>query len=158
MRCLSVVAQDKPRALPQSGEDEIQDTIDYINFRRQMMEDIITDTTLAGNFHTADQLDRQWPYVMDLGYIGSPVYTPYYFIPKNSGWQTGFNSFDPYRTDFEDLLFVRSGMPITKLTYVQTPHVNQSIFDGYISRRFDDRSEERRVGKECIFWLVMFKW
>lgn len=140
MMCLSVVAQDQPQALPQSGEDEIQDTIDYINFRRQTMKDIITDTTLAGNFHTADQLDRQWPYVMDLGYSGSPVYTPYYFIPKNSGWQTGFNSFDPYRKDFEDLLFVRSGMPITKLTYVQTPQVNQSIFDGYFSRRFDDMS------------------
>lgn len=139
MNVMTSAAQNEPTALPQSGE-EVSDTIDYINFRRQAMVDIITDTTLAGNFHTADAIERHWPYIMDLGYSGSPIYGPHYFIPGDAGWNPGFHAFDPYRKRFDDLLFVKNGMPITKLTYVQTPQVNQSIFDGYFSRRFEDMS------------------
>lgn len=139
MNVMTSAAQNEPTALPQSGE-EASDTIDYINFRRQAMVDVITDTTLAGNFHTADAIERDWPYIMDLGYSGSPVYSPHYFIPADAGWNPGFHAFDHYRKRFDDLLFVKNGMPITKLTYVQTPQVNQSIFDGYFSRRFEDMS------------------
>lgn len=123
-----------------SGTAEKPDTVDYINFRQKSMADIITDTTLNGNFYTSDRLDRDWPYVMNIGYSGSPVYTPYYYLPQGAGWTTGLNAFEPYRKPFEDLLFVEKGMPITKLTYIQTPRVNQSIFDGYFARKFEDIS------------------
>src|SRR5680860_1451451 len=124
----------------QNEYTEIHDTIQYVNYLQREMHDIITDTTLQGNFHTTGIIEDQWPHLMTLGYSGSPVYGPHYYIPGNAGWDLGFHAFDPYRKDFDDLLFIRDGLPITKVTYIQTSQVNQSIFDGYCARKLNDLS------------------
>ena len=126
-----------------SQQDEftdIHDTIHYSNYLQREMEDIVTDTTLQGNFHTTGPIEDHWPHLMTLGYSGSPVYGPHYYIPQDAGWDLGFHAFDAYRKNFDDLLFIKDGLPITKVTYIQTPQVNQSIFDGYFARKLNDLS------------------
>lgn len=134
------MAQTELQSSEQAEFTEIEDTIQYANYLQREMEDIITDTTLQGNFHTTGLIEDHWPHLMTLGYSGSPVYGPQYHIPENAGWNLGFHAFDPYRKNFEDLLFIRDGLPITKVTYLQTPQVNQSIFNGYFARKINDVS------------------
>lgn len=133
-------AQEEFQSSEQKEFTEIHDTIHYSNYLQQEMEDNVTDTTLQGNFHTSGRIENQWPWLMTLGYSGSPVYGPHYYIPQDAGWDLGFHAFDPYRRNFDDLLFISEGLPITKVTYIQTPQVNQSIFDGYFARKINDLS------------------
>ncbi len=135
-----VVAQTELQSSEQSESTEINDTIQYTDYQLRAKDDIITDTTLQGNFHTLGPIEDQWPHLMTLGYSGSPVYGPQYYIPKDAGWDLGYRAFDPYRKKFDDLLFIQDGLPITKVTYIQTPQVNQSIFDGYFARKINDVS------------------
>ena len=132
-----------PTANPNTGAGatgEINDTIQYADYLQGEMQDRITDTTLSGNFHTTGYIEDFWPYQMTLGYSGSPVYNPSYYLPPDAGWNLGYHAFDPYRKDFQDMVFIKDGQPITKVTYVQTPQVNQSIFNGYFARKFEDLS------------------
>ncbi len=124
---------------PQTVQEE-NDTIQYTDYLQRSKVDIITDTTLQGNFHTTGVIEDHWPGLMTLGYSGSPVYGPEYYIPRDAGWDLGYHAFDPYRKNPEDLLFIREGQPITKVTYIQTPQVNQSIFNGYFARKLNDLS------------------
>lgn len=137
---LIVHGQEALEGSEQGESTVINDTIQYSNYLERPMSDIITDTTLNGNFHTTGYIEDRWPRLMTLGYSGSPVYGPHYYVPQGAGWDLGFHSFDPYRKDFENLLFIREGLPITKVTYVQTPQVNQSIFNGYFARKLNDVS------------------
>ncbi|WP_236974408.1 putative porin [Membranihabitans maritimus] len=126
----------------QSGHQhqEIHDTITYINYLNQELEDQITDTLLNGNFYQIDPKEYSWPYISQLGYSGSPGAEAHFFLPQNAGWNLGFRAFDFYRKNFDNLLFIKNGLPITKVTYRQTPQVNQSMFDGYFARKFQDLS------------------
>ena len=133
-------AQDQLQSAGGDSQTEIADTIQYADYLQREMADRITDTSLQGNFHTTGIIEDHWPHLMELGYSGSPVYGPSYYLPKDAGWDMGFHAFDPYRKDFEDMLFIQDGQPITKVTYVQTPQVNQSIFNGYFARKFNDLS------------------
>ena len=137
MTTITARAQDSPQ---QGGYVEVIDTIQYADYLLREMDDRITDTTLQGNFHTTGVIEDLWPHLMTLGYSGSPVYSPFYYVPRDAGWDPGFHAFDPYRKDFGDMLFIKNGLPITKVTYVQTPQVNQSIFNGYFARKFNDLS------------------
>lgn len=120
--------------------EEINDTIFYSNYQLKAKEDRITDTLLNGNFFRFDEVEKQWPYVGQLGYSGSPRITNDYFLPKSADWNINHSPFQPYQKSWEDLLFIQKGLPITKVTYVQTPQVNQSIFNGFFGRKFNDLS------------------
>lgn len=128
------------RSVPEPTPVDEVDTLLYADFLQREMADRITDTTLRGNFHTTGVIEDHWPHLMKLGYSGSPVYGPHYYVPRDAGWDLGYYAFDSYRKDFGDMLFIKEGDPVTKLTYIQTPQVNQSIFNGYFSRKFDDLS------------------
>lgn len=140
MTTITAWAQGQLQNTQQPGYTEVIDTIQYVDYIQRTMEDVVTDTTLRGNFHTTGVIEDQWPYLMTLGYSGSPVYSPFYHIPQDAGWNPGFHAFDPYRKEFGDMLFIKDGLPITKVTYIQTPQVNQSIFNGYFARKFNDLS------------------
>lgn len=140
MTTMSLWAQGQLQGTEQGIATEVNDTIQYADYLQREKEDVITDTTLQGNFHTAGIIEDHWPHLMTLGYSGSPVYGPHYYIPRDAGWDLGFHAFDPYRKNFDDMLFIKEGLPITKVTYIQTPQVNQSIFNGYFARKFKDLS------------------
>ncbi|HLT94461.1 MAG TPA: putative porin [Membranihabitans sp.] len=132
-----------PQPTTRSGQgtaEVINDTIQYMDYLQGEMQDRITDTTLRGNFHSTGYIEEHWPYLLNLGYSGSPLYNPSYYVPRGAGWDVGFQAFEPYRKDFRDMVFIQNGQPITKVTYYQTPQVNQSIFSGYFARKFDDLS------------------
>ncbi|GAA5219529.1 putative porin [Membranihabitans marinus] len=137
---IQVWAQSEEGGRSEHSHPVVNDTIQYSNYQYKSMVDNVTDTMLNGNFNHIDAVEKKWPYESQLGYSGSPRNGVYTTLPRDASWSLGFNAFDVYRKNFSDLLFIQEGLPITKATYVQTPQVNQSIFNGFFARKFNNLS------------------
>ncbi|MBU1820297.1 MAG: putative porin, partial [Bacteroidetes bacterium] len=90
-------------------EDDILNNRDSLRYR--------LDTTLTG-IHRWNFVDRSWNHLVDLGNLGTAARQTFYQPRQQVGAQLGFDAYDPYAIQQNEVRYYDTRSPLTEMTFV----------------------------------------
>jgi hypothetical protein len=90
-------------------EDDILNNRDSLRYR--------LDTSLTG-IHRWNFVDRSWNHLVDLGNLGTATRQTFYQPRQQVGAQLGFDAYDPYAIQQNEVRYYDTRSPLTEMTFI----------------------------------------